>query len=195
MDKGERHLATEPKEIDPQAFTRRVVLLTVVFAALLALSFLGNMNAIRDLMRTQIHYFDQHSLYQSLTMRELMYKTNSLRMEADLLDRGPAMKQTTRMLYKSILSDMKADENRFREDKKKVEEKSKAFAARRDKNLSRAASFDVSGFFLLIAIILAAISSLTASQRLIKFALGSAALGVIFLLNGYVLVFRIPFIQ
>jgi hypothetical protein len=194
MVKWVRHHLKELLELSPEAFTRRATLITVVFVALLTLSFLGNMNAVRNMMHTQIQFYDQHSLYQSLTTRELLYKTSSLRMEADMLDRGPAMKKNTRILYKSILQDLKADETRFREDKKKVEEQVAGFEAKRVKNMARAASFDVAGFFLLIAVIMAAISAHTVSRRLFTYALGSATLGTIFMLNGYLFAIKLPFI-
>lgn len=195
MVKWVRHHLKELFEISPETFTRRVSLITVVFTAMLALTFLGNMNAIRNLMRTQIQFYDQHSLYQSLTTRELLYKTSSIRMQADILDRGPAMKPNTRTLYNAMLNDMKTDEIRYREDKKKVEEQVTGFEAKRVKIMARAASFDVAGFFLLVAIILAAISILKASQRLFNYALGSAVIGTIFMLNGYLFAIRLPFIH
>lgn len=195
MATGVRHYLKELPELSPEAFTSRVTLITVVFVALLALSFLGNMNALRNLMRTQIRLYDQHSLYQSLTTRELLYKTNSLRMQADILDRGPSMKPNTKMLYEAMLKDMKADELRFREDKKKVEEIVAGFEAKRPTITARAASFDIAGFFLLIAIIIAVMSRQTVSRRPFRYALGSAALGVLFMLNGFLFAVRLPFIQ
>ncbi len=181
------------EKLGAKTFTRRIALTTAVFAVLLAIASLGGNNAAREMMLAQQQASDQWALYQAKTMRENLYKMNGLRMEADLLDRGPAMKPNSRKLYASMLKDSKVEEAGYREGKKKIEEEARHLEAERDKNRAKDAYFDYAGVLLQISIVMASISILAASRQIFSFAIGSAALGTLFMLNGFFLIFKLPF--
>jgi hypothetical protein len=183
----------ELEELAAKAFTRRIALTTAIFAVLLAITSLGGNNAAKELMLAQQQSSDQWAFYQAKAMRETLFKINGLRMEADLLDRGPSMKPNTKKLYTAMLKDSRAEEARYREEKKKIEEEAKKLEAERDRNLAKDPYFDYAEVLLQISIVMASIAILAASHQVFHFALGSAALGTLFMLNGFLLIVKLPF--
>lgn len=181
--------------ISGSAFTTRIALTTMIFAVLLAITSLGENNAAKEMLLAQQLAADQRASFQSQILSEHQYKTNGLRMEADLLERGPRMRANIRKLYEAMLKDMKVEEIRYREGKKKVEAEAIDLEAKRDRNRAKGPYFDYAGVLLQISIIMASISLLSASLRLFYFSIGSAALGTFFMLNGFFLIFRLPFFQ
>lgn len=192
MTKIERHDHEELTEMGGSTFMTRIAFTIMIFAMLLAITSLGENNATNEMLRTQQLAADQRASYQSQVIGENLYKTNGLRMEADLLERGPAMRPNIRILYGAMLKDMKAEEMRYREGKKKSEAEAILLEAKRDRNRAKDPYFDYAEFLLQLSIVTASVSILSVSLRLFYFSLGSAALGTLFMLNGYFLIFRLP---
>jgi len=183
----------ELKEIKAKTFTKRIALTTAIFAVLLAITSLGGNNAMKEMLLTQQQASDQWAFYQSKALREHLYKTNGLRIEMDILERGAGMKPEAKKRYQAMLRDMRAEETRYGEEKKKIEEEAKHLETERDKNLSKDPYFDFAEVLLQISIVLASISILAVSRQTFYFALVSASLGTILMLNGYLLLFKLPF--
>jgi len=183
----------ELEEIKAKAFTKRIALTTAIFAVLLAITSLGGNNAMKEMLLTQQQASDQWAFYQSKALREHLYKTNALRIEMDLLERGAGMRPEGKKRYEAMLKDMRAEETRFGEEKKKIEEEAKQLETKRDKNRSKDPYFDFAEVLLQISIVLASISILAVSRQIFYFALVSASLGTILMLNGYLLLFKLPF--
>ena len=183
----------ELEEIKAKTFTKRIALTTAIFAVLLAITSLGGNNAMKEMLLTQQQASDQWAFYQSKALREHLYKTNALRIEMDLLERGAGMRTEGKKRYEAMLKDMRAEETRFGEEKKKIEEEAKQLEAERDKNRSKDPYFDFAEVLLQISIVLASISILAVSRQIFYFALVSASLGTILMLNGYLLLFKLPF--
>ena len=78
----------ELEEIKAKTLTRRIALTTAIFAVLLAITSLGGNNAMKEMLLSQQQASDQWAFYQSKALREHLYKTNGLRIEMDLLERG-----------------------------------------------------------------------------------------------------------
>jgi hypothetical protein len=183
----------ELEEIRAKTFTKRVALTTAFFAVLLAITSLGGNNAMKDMLLSQQQASDQWAFYQSKVLREHFYKTNGLRIEADLLERGAGMKPAAKTLYEAMLKDMRAEEKRYGQEKMKIEEEAKHLEAERDKNLIKDPYFDYAEVLLQISIVMASISILAVSRQIFYFAIVSASIGTIMMLNGYVLIFKLPF--
>ena len=183
----------ELEEIKAKTFTRRVALTTAIFAVLLAITSLGGNNAMKDMLLSQQQASDQWAFYQSKALREHLYKTNGLRIEADLLERGAGMKPASKKLYGAMLRDMRAEEKRYGEEKIKIEEEAKQIEAERDRNRIKDPYFDYAEVLLQISIVMASISILAVSRQIFYFALVSASIGTIMMLNGYLLIFKLPF--
>lgn len=103
------------------------------------------------------------------------------------------MNPETKKRYETMLKNMRAEETRFGEEKKKIEEEAKQLETERDKNRSKDPYFDFAEVLLQISIVLASISILAASRQIFYFALVSASLGTVLMLNGYLLIFQLPF--
>jgi Domain of unknown function (DUF4337) len=193
MAKMELPHLIEPADISGSTFTTRIVFTILVFAMLLAITSLGENNATKEMLRSQQLAADQRASYQTQVIGENLYKTNGLRMEADLLERGRAMKPNIRKLYGAMLKDMKAEEIHYREEKKKSEAEAINLEAKRDRNRAKGPYFDYAEFLLQLSVVTASISILSVSLRLFTFSIVSAAIGTLFMLNGYFLIFRLPF--
>jgi hypothetical protein len=185
----------ELEEISSKTFTRRVALTTAIFAVLLAITSLGGSNAMKEMLLSQQQASDQWAFYQAKNIRELIYRTNSLRLEAELLERGPSMKPAAKARYEALLTDMRADQGRYQEEKRTIEGEARQLEAERDRYRAKDPYFDYAEVLLQISIVLASISILAVSRQTFYVALGSAALGTILMLNGYLLIFRIPFLH
>ncbi len=182
----------ELKEIKAKTFTKRIAMTTAIFAVLLAITSLGGNNAMKEMLLLQQQASDQWAFYQSKTLREHLYRTNSLRIELDLLERGAGMKPEVKKRYEAMLKEMRAEEVRYGEEKKKMEEEAKLLETERDKNLSKDPYFDYAEVLLQISIVMASISILAVSRQIFYFALVSASLGTILMLNGYLMIFKLP---
>lgn len=185
----------ELEEIREKSFSKRVALITAIFAVLLAVTSLGGNLAMKEMLLSQQQASDQWAFYQSKVMREHLYKTNGQRLEAELLERGSGMKAAAKNKYEAMLKDMRAEEARFGDEKKKIEEEAKHHEQERDKNRRKDPYFDFAEVLLQIAIVLASISILAVSRRTFYFALVSASLGTLLMLNGYFLLFKLPFLH
>jgi len=183
----------ELEEIKAKTFTKRIALTTAIFAVLLAITSLGGNNAMKEMLLSQQQASDQWAFYQSKALREHLYKTNGLRLEADLLERGAGMKPAAKKRYEAMLKDMQAEESRYGGEKKKIEEEAKHLEAERDKNMSKDPYFDYAEVLLQISIVMASISILAASHQVFYFAIASASLGTLLMLNGYLLIVKLPF--
>jgi len=185
----------ELEELRSKGFTRKVALTTAIFAVLLAITSLGGSNAMKEMLLAQQQSSDQWAFYQSKAMREHMYKTNSARLELDILDRGAVMKPAVKKKFEAMLADMRAEEARYKAEKVKIEEEAKLLEAERDRNLRKDPYFDYAEVLLQIAIVMASISILAVSRPVFSFAMACASCGTALMLNGYFLIFRLPFLQ
>ena len=64
----------ELKENRENGFTKKVALLTAVYAVMLAICSLGGNNSTKDMMLAQQQASDQWAFYQSKVMREHLYR-------------------------------------------------------------------------------------------------------------------------
>lgn len=183
----------ELDETRGKTFTRRVALTTAMFAVLLAITSLGGNNAMKEMLLAQQQSSDQWAFYQAKAMREHLYRGQKIQMEATLLERGASMKPDTRKHYESLLKKMSEEEARYGLEKKKIEEEAKHLEHERDINRSKDPYFDYAEVLLQISIVMASISILALSRQVYYFSIISAGLGALFMMNGYLLLVRIPF--
>ncbi len=183
----------ELEEARGKQFTRRVALTTAIFAVILAITSLGGNNAMKEMILAQQQSSDQWAFYQSKVIREHFYKIEKMRIEADLLKWGASIKPEVREKYETMLKKVSDEELRFNAEKKKIEQDAKDLEHERDVNRSKDPYFDYAEVLLQISIVMASISILAVSRYIFLFALIAAGLGSLFMLNGYLLIFRIPF--
>jgi hypothetical protein len=185
--------AEELDEIKGKTFTKRVALTTAIFAVILAITSLGGNNAMKEMLLAQQQASDQWAFYQAKVIREHLYRSQKLRLEADLLERGNLMKPESKERLESMLKKMAEEEARYSTEKKAIEQEAKKLEHERDVNQNKDPYFDYGEVLLQIAIVMASVSILSGSRPVFYFALVGAILGTLFSLNGYLLIFRIPF--
>lgn len=183
----------ELEEVRSKRFTKRVALTTAIFAVMLAITSLGGNNAMKEMLLAQQQSSDQWAFYQSKVIREGLYKIEKMRIEANLLEGRASMKPEVREKYETMLKQIRDEELRYGVEKKKIEQDARALEQERDINRSKDPYFDYAEVLLQISIVMASISILAVSRYMFYFALIAAGLGSVFMLNGYLLLFRIPF--
>jgi hypothetical protein len=156
----------ELEEVSRKRFTKRVALTTAIFAVVLAITSLGGNNAMKEMILAQQQSSDQW---------------------------GASMKPEVRERYESMLKTINSEELRYNAEKKKIEQDAKDLERERDINRSKDPYFDYAEVLLQISIVMASISILAVSRYMFYFALIAAGFGSLFMLNGYLMIFRIPF--
>jgi hypothetical protein len=187
--------AGELEGIKGKKFTKRVALTTAIFAVILAITSLGGNNAMKEMFLTQQQASDQWAFYQAKVVREHLYRSQKLRLELDLHERGSSMKPEAREKLESMLKNMAQEEIRYDAEKKEIEKEAKKLEHERDVNRSKDPYFDFGEVLLQIAIVMASISIVSDSRPIFYFALMGAGLGTFCSLNGFLLIFRIPFFR
>jgi hypothetical protein len=183
----------ELEELKAKAFTRYVALTTAIFAVFLAITSLGGNNAMKEMLLAQQQASDQWAFYQAKVIREHIYRGHKMRLELDLLDRSESLKPEVRKRLESLLQQVAAEEERYRTEKKEIEKEAKKLEHERDVNRAKDPYFDYAEVLLQIAIVMSSIAIIAASRPMFGFALVSAILGALLSLNGFLLIFHIPF--
>jgi len=185
----------ELEEIRSKTFTKRVALVTAIFAVILAIASLGGNNATKEMLLAQQQSSDQWAFYQAKVIREHLYRSQKMRIEADLMERGATIKPEMRKHYESMLRKMDEEEARYNKEKKEIEQEAKKLEHERDINRSKDPYFDYAEVLLQISIVMASISILAVSRQVFYFAIALASLGSIMTLNGFLLMFKMPFLH
>ncbi len=183
----------ELEEIRRKTFTKRVALTTAIFAVILAVTSLGGNNAMKEMLLAQQQSSDQWAFYQAKVLREHLYRSQKARLEIDLLERGNTMGPEVRQQLEALLKKTTEEEARFNAEKKEIEKEAKKLEHERDLNRNKDPYFDYAEVLLQIAIVMASITILSGSRPVLYFAVTAASLGALFSLNGFLLLFRIPF--
>ena len=187
-----------PEELAEKAersFSRRVALMTAVYAVALAIASLGGNNAMKEMLLAQQQSSDQWAFYQAKVIREHQYRAQKMRLEAELAERGPAMKPEARQRYDELLKKFADEEKRYNAEKKDIEKDAKKLEGERDHNRDRDPYFDYAEVLLQIAIVMASVSILSTSRPMFFFSLILALGGALLTVNGFTLVFRLPILH
>jgi hypothetical protein len=174
-------------------FGRRVALVTALYAVLLAITSLGGNNAGKDMMLSQQQASNNWAFYQSKVMREHTYRIEALKTRALLAERGAAMAPQARSRYDELLDLAEKESARFASEKKEIEAKAKQLEASRDVSMKKDPYFDFAEAFLQIAIVLSSIAILANSFVVFCISGAAAVCGTILMVNGYTLLFSLPF--
>ena len=176
-------------------FGRRVALVTAVFAVILSISSLGGNNATKEMLLAQQKSSDQWAFYQAKVIREHLYRAQKLRLEADLLERGGAIRPEAREKLEALARRWDEEEKRYNTEKKDIEKDAKKLEGVRDLSATRDPYFDLAEVFLQIAIVMSSVSILSRSRPVFYFSLLLAAAGATLTLNGYFLFFQLPWLH
>jgi hypothetical protein len=185
----------ELAELKGNKFTRRVALTTAIYAVLLAITSLGGNNAMKEMLLAQQQASDQWAFYQAKVIREHQYRAQGMRLEAELAERGAALKPGVRQRYEALLAKFTEEEKRYNTEKKDIERDAKKLEHERDVNRDKDPYFDYAEVLLQIAIVMASVAILSGSRPVFAFSLVVAVLGALLAFNGYTLLVNIPFLH
>jgi hypothetical protein len=183
----------ELEEIKEKKFTRRVALVTAMFAVMLAITSLGGNNAMKEMLLAAQEASNQWAYYQAKVIREHLYRSQKASLEIQFLEKKDAMKPEARTQFETLLKKVGGEESRYAAEKKDVEQEARKHEHEREINRSKDPYFDYAEVLLQIAIVMATISIIASSRPIFYFALVSAGLGTILSVNGFLLLFRLPF--
>jgi len=184
-----------PKELREHAedqFGRRVALVTAVFAVLLAIAALGGNHAMKEMLLAQQKSSDQWAFYQAKVIREHQYRGQKLRLEADLIERGDAMKPAAREKVEALMRKFEEEEKRYNTEKKDIEKDAKKLEHERDVWQAKDPYFLFAEALLQIAIVMASVSILARSRSIFGFSLLLAAGGALLTANGFLMFVHLP---
>ncbi len=181
----------EIEEQREKRFSRRVALVTALYAVLLAITALGGNKASKEMILSQQQASDQWSFYQAKSIREQLYKTQSMMAGAMLAEKN--LNRDASANYEKLEAGLKAEAARYNEEKKEIEKEARALEKERDMYRAKDPYFDFGEALLQIAIVLASISILAASAPVFIGSLIAAGLGTFLMLNGYFMFISIPF--
>jgi hypothetical protein len=186
-----------PEELEgrrDKAFTRRVALVTAVYAVVLALASLGGSNAMKAMLLAQQEASNQWSYYQAKVVREHLNRGNKLILEMQLAEPS-TLRGAEREKSEGLARRFAEEEKRMNADKKEIEPKAKAAEAERDLNQAKDPYFDYAEVLLQIAIVCASVAILAASRPMFWFSSALAVIGTLCTLNGFLLLVRLPFLD
>ena len=187
-----------PEELHEKAesrFGRRVALVTAIFAVVLAVAALGGNHAMKEMLLAQQQASDQWAFYQAKVIREHQYRGQKLRLEADLAERGPAIRPEARQKLEALLKKFDEEERRYNAEKKDIEKDAKKLEHVRDLYQGRDPYFLLAEALLQIAIVMSSVSILARSRLIFGFSLVLAVVGALLTANGYVLLYRLEFLH
>ena len=179
-------------------FRGRTALLIAVMAGLLAITSLGGGNAAEDIMNYNIQASDTWAFYQAKTIRKTNTELAADALETQLMtarDLSPEQRQS----LEKKLADYKANIARYEsepdkgEGRKELSQKAQALTKERDRAMQQDPNFDFAEALFQIAIVLASVSILATSRKIIYVAMVAGALAFVLMLNGYLLFFKLPF--
>ena len=182
----------ELEEVMGNTFTRRVALTTAIFAVILAISSLGGNNAMKEMILAQQQASDQWAYYQAKAGREHFYRGQKMRLELDLLEKE-TLKPVSRQRYEDLLKQMAVQEERYGKERLDIEKVARKLEHERDVASSKDPYFDYAEVLLQIAIVMATVAILSQSRAIFGVALIAAGIGALLCLNGFFLLFHLPF--
>jgi hypothetical protein len=185
----------ELAELGKERFTKRVALVTAAYAVVLAVGSLGGNNAAKEMMLAQQQSSNLWTYYQAKAMREHLYASQRLLLEAGLAERGHAMNPDARAKYEALLKKARDEEVRYRSEKAAIEKEAKQLERERDTNRAKDPYFDYGSVLLQIAIVLASLAILSGARPVFVTSLGFAGLGALLSANGFLLFFQLPFLK
>jgi Domain of unknown function (DUF4337) len=186
----------KPDELHEHAasrFSRRVALVTAIYAVVLAIAALGGNHAVKEMLLAQQQSTDQWAFYQAKVIREHLYRAQRMRLEVDLAELAAAPRAQARERMEALLKKFDEEEKRYNTEKKDIEKDAKKLEAVRDSFQAREPYFLVAEALLQIAIVMSSVSILARSGLIFSVSLVLAVVGAALTANGYFVAFHLPF--
>lgn len=188
-------LAERVDDSTDKRFSKRVAMLTAIYAVCLSICALGGANAAKEMMMAQQQASNQWAFYQAKAQREHMYRLERTILEAEQADREDRQHPTSRDRFIKIIDQLSSEEKRFASEKLDIETKARTFEHERDVSMARDPYFDYAEVMLQLSIILASVSIISGSRAVLKLSLAAAGVGALLGFNGFTLLMKLPFLS
>lgn len=195
----------EEKRIADQ-FRRRAAIVIAILAMLLAVSSLGGDNATKEAINNNILASDTWAFYQAKNIRQTANQIAASELESTLAVHGPSLQSSVQQDLQRKLERHQSTVARYEsepdpsgdvlkgEGKKELTARAKYFEEKRDHALKQDPNFDYSTALFQIAIVLGSVAILASSWPILFLAMGVGSLATVLMVNGFLLLFELPFL-
>jgi hypothetical protein len=190
--------AAEESRAQNERFRKKAAMSIGVLAMLLAISGLGGGNATKEMLNANIQASDTYAFYQAKNIRQTSNQLAADELEAMLIAQ-PSIPDQARGQLQSRIDQYRATVARYEsepatgEGKQELLQKGQAYDERRDRAAKQDPNFDFAQALFQIAIVLGSVSIVATSHRLLLLSIGLGVLAVVLMLNGFLLLFDLPF--
>ncbi len=186
-------------------FRNRAALMIAVLAAILALCGLGGGNATDDMIHNNIKASDTWAFFQAKNMRQTAYEIAIVEIEGDLAEPGITPDQRARMQqqlaghratiarYESEPDPAAPNDPLRGEGKRQLRAQAQSYEAAREVASEQDNSFDLAEVLLQLALVLGSVAILALNRPILLLAGILGLLGTLLTLNGFLLLFSLPF--
>jgi hypothetical protein len=188
-----------------ERFRNTAAMAIATMAMLLAIGSLGGGNATDDMVYGNIKASDTWAFYQAKNVRQTEYKIAADRLQVELAD--PTISPEARKAAEAQLAKYRETIARYDDEpdpqapgdslkgegKKQLAAQARSYEAVRDRASDRDGNFDYSEVFLQLAIVLGSVAILASSRKVLTMSFVLAAIGAVLMMNGYLLLFPLPF--
>jgi hypothetical protein len=188
-----------------EKFRNRAALLIAIFAMLLAVGSLGGGNVAEDMIHNNIKASDTWAFYQAKNVRQTAYRLalDEMRVQAA----SPALSAEARAALQENIEkyeqtvaryddepDPAAPRDTLRgEGKKQLSAQARSYERAREHAGEQDSNFDYSEVALQLALVLGSVAILSLSRPILYLSIGLGVIGAILMINGFVLLFHLPF--
>ena len=182
-----------------ERFRSRVALLIAFMAMLLAITSLGGGNVAEDMFNNNIQASDTWSFYQAKNIRQTGYRLAADELESERAMHGDSLKPDVRQGIEEKIKTYRDTAARYEsepdkgEGRKELSKKAIDLTKERDRAMKQDPNFDFAEALFQIAIVLASVAILATSRKILYAALFAGSLAFVLMLNGYFLLFELPF--
>jgi hypothetical protein len=168
----------------------------ILAVALAICSMLGG-NATKDMLRLNIEVSDTYNFYQAKNGRQMMLRNQAEGLEsllALLPNPSPEVRQAIdgRVKEHRMWADRYESDPKSNEGKKELLAKARELEAERNLAMKKDPYFDWSQALLQIAIVLASVAIVTGGRSVLLFSGLLGILGTLLLVNGHLLLVKVP---
>ncbi len=194
--------AAEMMDAEPATdrFKQLCAVIISAFAMMLAVTGLGGDNATKEALNSNIQAANLYSFFQAKNLRQSLLVVTAdgldLQIQTDpaLTDAARATLSERSAQYRRTIARYES-EPETQEGKKELLARAKAEEEKRDINLRKDPYFDFAETFLQIAIVLISVSLLSNQNWLVYAGGALGVVGGVLMLNGFLLLVHIPFLE
>jgi Flp pilus assembly protein TadB len=188
-----------------ETFRNRAALLIAIMAMLLAVGSLGGGNVAEDMIHNNIKASDTWAFYQAKNVRQTSYRLALDQMRVQLA--SPALSPQARTELEGTIAkyeqtiaryddepDPAAPADSLRgEGKKQLSAQARGYERLRERAGAQDSNFDYSEVALQLGLVLGSVAILSLSRAILYFAATLGAIGLLLMVNGFLLLFPLPF--